>query len=178
MGALTFAQDLDRLDPAPPRRGPTELEANMFRGRTSGGEVLFPYWFITGGRPMASYCRSSAYRVWEAIWRRPASASMVRVALSIRNGDCRPDDGHGRGLHRRPPPAVSPVPGRRSLGGARGAEEVTVVRRALDSTAGRVCDAIRDVRLALGLLGPRGWLVAAGAGLATAGRDRWSRSVW
>jgi EpsI family protein len=73
-----------------PRRvgdGLPSMEANMFRGRTSSGEVLFLYWFISGERSMASYYKSSAYRVWDAIWRRPASASMVRVALPLVDGD-------------------------------------------------------------------------------------------
>ncbi|MEX2222891.1 MAG: exosortase C-terminal domain/associated protein EpsI [Candidatus Rokuibacteriota bacterium] len=67
--------------------GVPRLEANMFRGRTSSGDVLFLYWFISGERSMASYYKSSAYRVWDAIWRRPSSASMVRVALPLVNGD-------------------------------------------------------------------------------------------
>ena len=36
---------------------------------------------------MPSYYRSSAYRIWDAMWRRPTSASMVRVALPLVNGD-------------------------------------------------------------------------------------------
>jgi EpsI family protein len=69
------------------RDGLPSMEANMFRGRTPAGEVVFLYWFIAGGRSMASYYKSSAYRVWDAIRQRSSSASMVRVALPIRNGN-------------------------------------------------------------------------------------------
>jgi len=66
---------------------PPAVEANMFRGRTSSGEVLFLYWFIAGERSMASYYKSSAYLVWDAIRQRPTSASMVRLALPLVDGD-------------------------------------------------------------------------------------------
>ena len=73
-----------------PRRvgnGPPSVEVNMFLGRTPGGEILFLYWFIAGERSMASYYKSSAYLVWDAIRQRPTSASMVRLALPLVNGD-------------------------------------------------------------------------------------------
>jgi EpsI family protein len=67
--------------------GSPQLEANMFLGTTPTGQVLFLYWFGVGDRWTASYLRGSVQLLWNAVWRRPSAASMVRIALPVVDGD-------------------------------------------------------------------------------------------
>lgn len=67
--------------------GAPQLEANMFLGKTPSGEQLFLYWFGIGDHWMAGYYRGTAYLLWNTLLQRPSSASMVRLALPVVNGD-------------------------------------------------------------------------------------------